>query len=513
MNNKIVKNYTFNAVAKTVTSTDFTSIEIILSILNVTTGDIIYLPNNPNKGGTLSNGVLTLDYNTTSMSNTDKLQIIIENTVTNFKWYFSKVIASGVDTDFGTVIKTGTGQTISQSAGNLVVTTGTTAYSESIIRSNQPFDPNGIVRWGLQLSQRIANQNFSVEFVDVIGDNLSMTINSTTSVTVTKTAHGFTSADIGKGMWIGNISVASCLTQRATIASVTTDTITFTVVGFPASGTGTCSLFGYNFYQVIYSGTNANALGSFATQRLGWQNLIPSPTIYSSTSPGHIGIIDCPRHNDASLNDQINTTSTSNQIAQRATSNQNIPENTPLYLQIRVFNGTAAPASTTTLTMCFVDAQMYDPQMISVAGIQSISGKNSLPVYFPATPSVAVSGTVTANGGTPVTPTAYTLNSAATTNAVAVKASAGTVYAVAVTNTSAAVKYLKIYNKATAPTVGTDVPLITIPIAPTAIANITWADKGLRFATGIGIATTTGIAYTDTTAVAANDLQITISYI
>lgn len=154
MNNKIVKNYTFNAVAKTVTSTDFTSIEIILSILNVTTGDIIYLPNNPNKGGTLSNGVLTLDYNTTSMSNTDKLQIIIENSATDFKWNFSKVIASGVDTDFGTVIKTGTGQTISQSAGNLVVTTGTTAYSESIIRSNQPFDPNGIVRWGLQLSTK-----------------------------------------------------------------------------------------------------------------------------------------------------------------------------------------------------------------------------------------------------------------------------------------------------------------------------------------------------------------------
>ena len=163
--------------------------------------------------------------------------------------------------------------------------------------------------------------------------------------------------------------------------------------------------------------------------------------------------------------------------------------------------------------MSFVDAQMYDLQMISVAGIQSISGKNSLPVYFPATPSVAVSGTVTANEGTPVTPTAYTLNSAATTNAVAVKATAGTVYAVAVTNTRATVKYLKIYNKATAPTVGTDVPLITIPIAPTAIANITWADKGLRFATGIGIATTTGIAYTDTTAVAANDLRITISFI
>ena len=507
MNNKIVKNYTFNAVAKTVTSTDFSSIEIILSILNVTTGDIIYLPNNPNKGGTLSNGVLTLDYNTTSMSNTDKLQIIIENSATDFKWNFSKVIASGVDTDFGTVIKTGTGQTISQSAGNLVVTTGTTAYSESIIRSNQPFDPNGIVRWGLQLSQRIANQNFSIEFVDVIGDNLSMTINSTTSVTVTKTAHGFTSADIGKGMWIGNISVASCLTQRATIASVTTDTITFTVVGFPASGTGTCSLFGYNFYQTIYSGTSTTALGSFATQRLGWQNLIPSPAVFSSAAPGHIGIIDSPRHNDASLNDQSNTTGTSNQIAQRATSNQNIPEDTPLYLQIRVFNGTAAPASTTTLTMFFVDAQMYDPQMISIAGIQSISGKNSLPVYIAHTPSVL------AHEGTPVTPTAYTLNSAATTNAVAVKASAGTVYAVAVTNTSATVKYLKIYNKATAPTVGTDVPLITIPIAPTAIANITWADKGLRFATGIGIATTTGIAYTDTNAVAANDLQITISYI
>jgi hypothetical protein len=39
-----------------------------------------------------------------------------------------------------------------------------------------------------------------------------------------------------------------------------------------------------------------------------------------------------------------------------------------------------------------------------------------------------------------------------------VKASAGQVYSLFVSNINAAVRYLKLYNKASAPTVGTDVP-------------------------------------------------------
>lgn len=303
--------------------------------------------------------------------------------VDKWKWSFAKVVAAnGIDTEFGTLLQTGAGMAVSQANGNLVITTGTTTYSETVIRSLVSFSGPGKVRYGLTLSQRIANQNFVVEFVDIIGDDLSFTINSATSITVTKVGHGFTSADVGKGMWIGKISVASCLTQRAVIASVpTADTITFTVSGFPASGSGTCNLFGYNYHQVIYSGTTATALGTgYSTQRLGWQNTPVNATV-QTTASGHIGILATTRNTDAEYLDQIQGSGTGTQIAQRAVMNQNVPDaDVEMYLQIRVFNGSTAPASTTTLTMAFVDAELYNPLMVGITAVEPQTTKNPLPV-------------------------------------------------------------------------------------------------------------------------------------
>jgi hypothetical protein len=123
-----------------------------------------------------------------------------------------------------------------------------------------------------------------------------------------------------------------------------------------------------------------------------------------------------------------------------------------------------------------------------------------------------VSGAVTATV-TPATPTAYHLSSAATTNATAVKASAGTVYGITVSNANAAARYLKLYNKATAPTVGTDIPILTVPIPATGLASVNFGALGHRLSTGIGIALTTGMAYTDATAVALNEIEVTMAYI
>ncbi len=48
--------------------------------------------------------------------------------------------------------------------------------------------------------------------------------------------------------------------------------------------------------------------------------------------------------------------------------------------------------------------------------------------------------------------------SAASTNATSLKASAGTLFALYAVNLNAAMRYVKFYDKASAPTVGTDVP-------------------------------------------------------
>lgn len=70
--------YTFNKVAKTITFTGFAAnLERLLLVTDVTNNTIIYQFNDATKGGTLSNNVLTLTYNTNTgaFNNTDSLQI------------------------------------------------------------------------------------------------------------------------------------------------------------------------------------------------------------------------------------------------------------------------------------------------------------------------------------------------------------------------------------------------------------------------------------------------------
>lgn len=76
---KLVTSYTFDASLKTIDSADFTSLEKIQLVTNVTDGIIIYNFADSAKNGTLSGTTLTLDYDTTSMDDTDKLQIFVED--------------------------------------------------------------------------------------------------------------------------------------------------------------------------------------------------------------------------------------------------------------------------------------------------------------------------------------------------------------------------------------------------------------------------------------------------
>lgn len=115
----------------------------------------------------------------------------------------------------------------------------------------------------------------------------------------------------------------------------------------------------------------------------------------------------------------------------------------------------------------------------------------------------------TAGGCTP-----HVTISAANTNPTSVKASAGQVYGVQVFNTNAAARYLKLYDKATAPTVGTDTPVkvFTVPGATTGGGVEASFPLGIAFAAGIAFALTTGAAHSDTGAVAANELIVDIDY-
>lgn len=104
--------------------------------------------------------------------------------------------------------------------------------------------------------------------------------------------------------------------------------------------------------------------------------------------------------------------------------------------------------------------------------------------------------------------------STADTNAASVKGSAGQVYGVYMSNINASPRYVKLYNKATAPTVGTDTPVMTLLVpGNTAGAGGTFGmPSGIAFGTGIGVAITTGVADSDTGAVAANEIVVHLFY-
>jgi hypothetical protein len=107
----------------------------------------------------------------------------------------------------------------------------------------------------------------------------------------------------------------------------------------------------------------------------------------------------------------------------------------------------------------------------------------------------------------------YHLISAASTNATVVSAKAGQVFSVQAFNTNASARYLKFYDKATAPAVGTDAPckVILVP-GGSAGAGVAVALGGVSFQNGISFATTTGAADNDTSAVGSADLIINIDW-
>lgn len=108
-------------------------------------------------------------------------------------------------------------------------------------------------------------------------------------------------------------------------------------------------------------------------------------------------------------------------------------------------------------------------------------------------------------GTSAATSTSRIVSAAASTNATSAKASAGVLYSLVGYNAAAALRYLKVYNKASAPTVGTDTPVLTIPLPATAAFAFN-LPNGFRLAAGIAYALTTGAADADIGALTAGDV-------
>ena len=502
---------------------------------------------------------------------------------------FSDVLAASWNTNWDQVCK-GPGMTVSQSGGNGVIASGTTANEETILRYKRFFAGSLCLRHKATLSQRIAQNNFFVELVDVVGDNLAVVVNSAVSITVTIPDDGpiFTDANVGQSLSVGNVvGIAGAVPGRYAIAGVVANTngkkINITVAGWPVSGAGTVSLFGLNFYRMLYDGTTATNV-KFDTGRNGWASGDTTATINTTASPVVVAVVN----EDYNVG-LLDTTANSTTWTQRAQRTENIPDaDVQLVLQVRVLNGTTNPASTTTLTLGFVSMECYDPTAVRLGSQAGFNGSSapSAPMNLVQLAGTAVStgnGTSGAGvlrvalvsdqttntnpllvGGTGATsigkardnaaggtdtvvgvagirrdiPTAVTPAAgdyevpqlsakgalwvamqgapssshtvcAATNNATNSKASAGVLHDISASNINAAFRYLKIYDKATAPTIGTDTPKRVVPLPPNSSIQQT---VDIECTAGIGWGLVTGIANSDNTAPAANENIVGLSW-
>ena len=105
--------------------------------------------------------------------------------------------------------------------------------------------------------------------------------------------------------------------------------------------------------------------------------------------------------------------------------------------------------------------------------------------------------------------------SANSVNATVLKAGSGTLGYLICFNLNTSARYLKLYNIATAPTVGTTTPVHTFVIPGSTIGVpliIPLQPDGIYFSAGISLALTTGVADSDSNAVAANEILVNYGY-
>lgn len=97
-------------------------------------------------------------------------------------------------------------------------------------------------------------------------------------------------------------------------------------------------------------------------------------------------------------------------------------------------------------------------------------------------------------------------SSAASGNPDFVKASAGGLLQFWGQNAVASIRYIHFYNKATAPALGTDTPILSFQIPASAAFNVTLPAGGAAFSTGIAFAITTDNVTVPVTGAAAADI-------
>jgi len=331
-------------------------------------------------------------------------------------------------------------------------------------------------------------------------------------------------------MNVGAINGANGVPGRYAIASIpSVDTITFTVAGWPASGSCTVDLFGWNYIRWLYSGTTATA-AAIDAQRYGWNSGDTTATINSTASPGHMAQTAIDGRN-VYFSDALVASSTTPGVVVRGHRVVNIPDDDiELFVYLWAYNGSTAPASTTTWTVGFIAAEEAVNTPVYLAGIRQQGFAAPLSVVFPAaqpvsgtfwqatqpvsmatnTPTLAAGSNLAGDFGVQYrasatgagTPT--NINSPATPVVQTIKSSAGRLLGFVLCNTAAQARFFKLFN-VVSPVLGTTAATLDI-VLPTNVPVEISFEGGISFATAITCAITGARGLTDNTPITGNEV-------
>lgn len=105
----------------------------------------------------------------------------------------------------------------------------------------------------------------------------------------------------------------------------------------------------------------------------------------------------------------------------------------------------------------------------------------------------------------------YKVDALASNNAALIQAGPTGIVTVFANNAAASARYVRFFDKATAPTVGTDVPVAVITL-PASTSKEIPLKYDLEFTLGLGVAITGAAPYNDNTSVSAHDVQLFVVY-
>lgn len=222
--------------------------------------------------------------------------------------------------------------------------------------------------------------------------------------------------------------------------------------------------------------------------------------------------------------DIIVSSSLVNSVAAKAAGGSRVstqcPNDKKLYKLVMRFKNVGVPTATSVVIERVLVINNYEQRVqISTAEGDQLASK-ALAVNVTTIPTVTATVSTTtpnvaasATGGSTLN---HKLIAAGSTNGTLVAAGTKRLLGGSVCNVSASVRYLKFYNKATAPTVGTDTPIATIALQPNttySLLELAAAAPGAYFSLGIGYGITGAAADNDMTAITAGDVLINVLYI